>query len=123
MSTRDRIARRLDTGYCDRMERSLDDALAALGEAQARGEAISVGLVGNCADVLPELARRGIVPDVLTDQTSAHDPLNGYVPHGMSLAEAAALRARRSGRLRRALAPRQWACTSRPCWNCSSAAR
>ena len=67
--------------------------MAALGEAQARGEAISVGLVGNCADVVPELARRGIVPDVLTDQTSAHDPLNGYVPHGMTLAEAAALRA------------------------------
>jgi urocanate hydratase len=89
----DRIRRRLDTGYCDRMERSLDAALAALGEAQARGEAISVGLVGNCADVVPELARRGIVPDVLTDQTSAHDPLNGYVPHGMTLAEAAALRA------------------------------
>jgi urocanate hydratase len=89
----DRIRRRLDTGYCDRMERSLDGALAALGEAQARGEAISVGLVGNCADVVPELARRGIVPDVLTDQTSAHDPLNGYVPHGMTLAEAAALRA------------------------------
>ena len=88
-----RIQRRLDTGYCDRMERSLDAALAALGEAQARGEAISVGLVGNCADVLPELVRRGIVPDVLTDQTSAHDPLNGYVPHGMTLEAAAALRA------------------------------
>jgi urocanate hydratase len=88
----DRIRRRLDTGYCDRMERSLDGALAALGEAQARGEAISVGLVGNCADVVPELAQRGIVPDVLTDQTSAHDPLNGYVPHGMTLAEAAELR-------------------------------
>jgi urocanate hydratase len=88
-----RIERRLDTGYCDRMERSLDAALAALGEAQARGEAISVGLVGNCADVLPELVRRGIVPDVLTDQTSAHDPLNGYVPHGMTLEAAAALRA------------------------------
>jgi len=88
----DRIRRRLDTGYCDRMERDLDAALGALREAQARREAISVGLVGNCADVVPELARRGIVPDVLTDQTSAHDPLNGYVPHGMTLAEAAALR-------------------------------
>jgi len=89
----DRIRRRLDTGYCDRMERSLDSALAALGEAQARGEALSVGLAGNCADVVPELARRGIVPDVLTDQTSAHDPLNGYVPHGMTLEAAAASRA------------------------------
>ena len=88
-----RIRRRLGTGYCDRMERSLDAALAALDEARASGEAISVGLVGNCADVVPELARRGIVPDVLTDQTSAHDPLNGYVPHGMTLEAAAALRA------------------------------
>ena len=89
----ERIRRRLDTGYCDRMERSLDRALAAIDEARARGESISVGLVGNCADVVPELARRGIVPDVLTDQTSAHDPLNGYVPHGVTLEQAAALRA------------------------------
>jgi urocanate hydratase len=88
-----RIKRRLDTGYCDRVETSLDRALAALDATRASGEAISVGLVGNCADVVPELARRGIVPDVLTDQTSAHDPLNGYVPHGMTLAEATALRA------------------------------
>ena len=88
-----RIRRRLDTGYCDRMEPSLDAALATLGEARARRAALSVGLVGNCADVVPELVRRGIVPDVLTDQTSAHDPLNGYVPHGMTLEEAAALRA------------------------------
>src|SRR5690606_3311461 len=58
-----------------------------------RGEALSVGLVGNCAEVLPELVRRDIVPDVLTDQTSAHDPLNGYVPAGLSLDEAASLRA------------------------------
>ena len=71
-----RIQRRIETGYCDRMARTLDEALAML----AGPEAISVGLVGNCADVLPEMARRGIVPDVLTDQTSAHDPLNGYVP-------------------------------------------
>jgi len=84
-----RIQRRLDTGYCDRLARNLDEALAILGERQA----VSVALVGNCADVLPELVRRGFVPDVLTDQTSAHDPLNGYVPNGMSLAEARALRA------------------------------
>src|SRR5215467_6236212 len=82
-----RIQRRLDTGYCDRMTRSLDEALTIL---QA-GEPISVGLVGNCADILPELVRRRFVPDVLTDQTSAHDPLNGYVPNGMSLEEARAL--------------------------------
>src|ERR1017187_8772938 len=73
-----RIQRRLETGYCDRMARSLDEALELL----AGPEAISVALVGNCADVLPEMARRGIVPDVLTDQTSAHDPLHGYVPNG-----------------------------------------
>ncbi len=83
-----RIQRRLETGYCDRIAHSLDEALALL----AGPEALSVGLVGNCAGVLPELVRRGIVPDVVTDQTSAHDPLNGYVPHGLTLAEAAALR-------------------------------
>jgi urocanate hydratase len=89
-----RIQRRVETGYCDRLARSLDDALRILDDARASQSAISVGLVGNCADVLPELARRGIVPDVLTDQTSAHDPLNGYVPNGLSLDEARALRAR-----------------------------
>jgi urocanate hydratase len=85
-----RIQRRLATGYCDRMARTLDEALELL----AGPEAVSVALVGNCADVLPEMARRGITPDVLTDQTSAHDPLNGYVPNGMTLAEARVLRAR-----------------------------
>jgi len=83
-----RIQRRLETGYCDRMTHSLDEAL----EIVSRREPVSVGLVGNCADVLPELARRGFVPDVLTDQTSAHDPLNGYVPNGMTLDEARELR-------------------------------
>jgi urocanate hydratase len=88
-----RIRRRLETGYCDRISRSLDEALEILRGAQAAGQAISVGLVGNCADVLPELVRRGFVPDVLTDQTSAHDPLNGYVPNGITLDEAVGLRA------------------------------
>ena len=88
-----RIKRRLETGYCDRMAGSLDDALGILADAQSRKEAVSVALVGNCADVIPELARRGFVPDVLTDQTSAHDPLNGYVPNGMMLEQALALRA------------------------------
>ena len=83
-----RIQRRLDTGYCDRMVYSLDEALPLV----ERREAVSVGLVGNCADVIPELARRGVVPDVLTDQTSAHDPLHGYVPNGMTLEAARALR-------------------------------
>jgi urocanate hydratase len=87
-----RIARRIETGYCDRLARDLDEALELANTARAAGQALSVGLVGNCADVLPELARRGVVPDVLTDQTSAHDPLNGYVPNGMTLEEAVALR-------------------------------
>jgi urocanate hydratase len=87
-----RIQRRMETGYCDRIAWNLGEALRFTEEARAAGEALSVGLVGNCADVLPELVRRGYVPDVLTDQTSAHDPLNGYVPNGMSLEEARALR-------------------------------
>jgi len=74
------------------MATDLDDGLRIIDEARSKGEAISVGLVGNCADVLPELARRDILPDVLTDQTSAHDALNGYVPNGMNLEEAARLR-------------------------------
>lgn len=87
-----RIERRLRTGYCDHMSFDLDQALRQIEEARSRGEAISVGLVGNCADVLPELVRRRIVPDLLTDQTSAHDPLNGYIPNRMSLEEASELR-------------------------------
>jgi urocanate hydratase len=88
-----RIAKRVANGYCDRSTRSLDEALAWIAAAQRSGEALSVGLVGNAAEVLPELVRRGVTPDVLTDQTSAHDMLNGYVPSHTSLAEAAALRA------------------------------
>jgi urocanate hydratase len=84
-----RIRRRLETGYCDRIADTLDEALRLLDTS----EPVSVALVGNCADVLPELVRRGLAPDVLTDQTSAHDPLNGYVPRGMSLEEALRLRA------------------------------
>lgn len=92
-----RIGKRIKTGYCDRMATDLDEALRIIDEARSKGEAISVGLVGNCADVIPELARRGIVPDVLTDQTSAHDALNGYVPNGMTLEEASALRRENPG--------------------------
>ncbi|MBI2795083.1 MAG: urocanate hydratase [Gemmatimonadetes bacterium] len=88
-----RIQKRLDTGYCDRLTHSLDEALRWIAEAQRTGSGLSVGLVGNAADVLPELVRRNVVPDVVTDQTSAHDMLNGYVPAGMTLADAAALRA------------------------------
>ncbi|GLC27532.1 urocanate hydratase [Roseisolibacter agri] len=87
-----RIDKRLATGYCDRKAHDLDEALAQVEHARRSGSALSVGLVGNAADVLPELVRRGVVPDVVTDQTSAHDMLHGYVPAGLTLAEAAALR-------------------------------
>ncbi|MCA9705349.1 MAG: urocanate hydratase [Myxococcales bacterium] len=87
-----RIERRLRTGYLHKSTQTLDEALEVLAEAQAKGEALSVGLLGNCAAVLPELVRRGVIPDVVTDQTSAHDELNGYVPDGLSLAGAAELR-------------------------------
>ena len=89
-----RIEKRLASGYCDHIARTLDEALSILDAAKRDGKAISVGLVANAADVLSELIRRNIVPDVLTDQTSAHDPLNGYVPNGMSLTEALAVRER-----------------------------
>jgi urocanate hydratase len=77
---RSRIERRLQTGYLDRMSDALDEALELVLEAKRNRQPLSVGLVGNAAEVLPELVRRGVVPDVLTDQTSAHDTLNGYVP-------------------------------------------
>ncbi|HZS57011.1 MAG TPA: urocanate hydratase [Bryobacteraceae bacterium] len=89
-----RIEKRVRTGYCDRLAHSLDEALTELDSAKSQGVALSVGLVANCADVIPELGRRGMVPDIVTDQTSAHDPLNGYVPNGMSLEQALALRQR-----------------------------
>jgi urocanate hydratase len=90
----ERIKRRVKSGYCDVMVSSLDEALRILKNAVRKGEATSVGLVGNCADLIPELAQRGIVPDVLTDQTSAHDPIGGYVPNKMTLAQALELRQR-----------------------------
>lgn len=89
---RSRMQKRIDTGYLDVIADSLDSALDQVLEAKANGKAISVGVEGNCADMLPILLERGIVPDVLTDQTSAHDPINGYVPNGMSFSEAIALR-------------------------------
>ena len=89
-----RIEKRVRTRYCDRLTHSLDEALAILDQAISEGRPLSVGLVGNCADVIPELARRGLIPDIITDQTSAHDPLNGYVPKGMDLNEAFLLRDR-----------------------------
>ena len=87
-----RIERRVLNGYCDRMAFTLDEALDILHDAREQKRAVSVGLVGNCAEVLPEIVRRGIKVDAVTDQTSAHDPLNGYVPAGMTLEEAAELR-------------------------------
>ncbi len=89
-----RIEKRVRTGYCDHRARDLEDALRLLDSAPKEGRAISVGLVGNCADIIPELARRGVAPDVITDQTSAHDPLNGYVPNGITFESALVLRKR-----------------------------
>jgi len=87
-----RVDKRIATRYCDRKTSSIDEALDWIGAAREAREPLSVALVGNAADVLPMLAARGIVPDVLTDQTSAHDMLNGYVPAGIPLNEALALR-------------------------------
>jgi urocanate hydratase len=89
---RQRIQRRLETRYLDVMSESLDDALTQARAAQQKGHALSIGLLGNAADVLPEMERRGVIPDLLTDQTSAHDPLNGYVPNGMTYEAALQLR-------------------------------
>ncbi|WP_200910050.1 urocanate hydratase [Geobacillus stearothermophilus] len=89
-----RIQRRLDTKYLDTMTDSLEAALAMAKRAKEEKKALSIGLVGNAAEVLPRLVEMGFVPDVLTDQTSAHDPLNGYIPAGLTLDEAAELRAR-----------------------------
>ena len=82
-----RIEMRLQTGYLDRQSSDLDEALAIVEEACARNAPVSVGLLGNAAEVYPELVRRGVRPDAVTDQTSAHDPLNGYLPAGWTLAE------------------------------------
>jgi len=87
-----RIERRLETRYLDKRADNLDRALAMINEATAKGQAISVGLLGNAAEIFPELVRRGIRPDVVTDQTSAHDPLNGYLPAGWSLDKAERMR-------------------------------
>jgi urocanate hydratase len=87
-----RIERRLETRYLDEATESLDDALARVRVAASEGRALSVGLLGNAADVVPELARRGEHFDFVTDQTAAHDPLTGYIPRGLSVEDAAALR-------------------------------
>jgi len=89
---RTRIQRRLDTRYLDVMTESLDEAIRMALEAKNEKKAISIGLLGNAPEVLNEMLKRNFIPDVLTDQTSSHDPLNGYIPMGMSLEEAAELR-------------------------------
>ena len=92
-----RIDRRIASGYLMRRSDDLDEALSLLDAARSKREPLSVGLLGNCAEVLPELVRRGVIPDIVTDQTSAHDELHGYVPDGLSLTAAAELRARDPG--------------------------
>lgn len=87
-----RIDRRIETRYTDVKTHSLDDAIRLAKEAKQDGKALSIGLVGNAADILPEMISRGFIPEVLTDQTSAHDPLNGYIPSKMILEEATSLR-------------------------------
>ena len=91
---RSRIQRRVEKRYCDRISEDLDEALALCEGARCEGRALSVGLVGNCGDILPEIVHRGVEVDVVTDQTSAHDPLNGYIPQGLTLSEAEQLRQR-----------------------------
>ncbi|MGB5529010.1 MAG: urocanate hydratase, partial [Ignavibacteriaceae bacterium] len=89
---RARVQKRIDTGYIDFLTDDLDEALEKVLSAKAEGEALSVGLVGNAGEILPEILKKGIIPDLLTDQTSAHDVLNGYVPMGMSFKDAIDLR-------------------------------
>lgn len=99
-----RVERRLETRYLDKATADVGEALRWCEAARRAGAALSVGLIGNCAEIVPDLVRRGVVPDVLTDQTSAHDTLNGYVPSGLSLAEAIALRSSDPGQyVRRAV--------------------
>ncbi len=88
------IQRRLETGYCDEMASTLDEALNQVREACNLSQPLSIGLVGNAAEIYPELVQRGITPDLVTDQTSAHDALNGYIPAGLTLEQAAELRQR-----------------------------
>ena len=88
----ERARRRVETRYCDKLTHSLEEALRWADEATSKGEPLSIGVIGNCAELFPAILAKGVVPDVVTDQTSAHDMLNGYLPDGMSLEEAARLR-------------------------------
>ncbi|WP_126425531.1 urocanate hydratase [Brevibacillus marinus] len=89
---RTRIEKRIETRYCDMMVETLDEAIRLAQEAKAEKRPLSIGLLGNAAEILPEMLRRGFIPDIVTDQTSAHDPLNGYLPAGMTMEEGARLR-------------------------------
>ena len=119
---RTRIERRLETGYCDKMAESLEEALQLCEDAKRKKQALSVCLEGNCAEVLPELVRREVEIDVITDQTSAHDPLNGYIPAGYSLAAASALRQADPVEYVK-LSMARWRCMWTRCWPCSGAVR
>ena len=110
-----RIERRLQTRYLDEATESLDDAVARVRAAAAEGRALSVGLLGNAADVVPELARRGEHFDLVTDQTAAHDPLTGYIPTGLSVEEAVFVARVRSGRVPARAPARRSRCTWRRC--------
>ncbi|MEH7558675.1 urocanate hydratase, partial [Priestia megaterium] len=89
---RTRIEKRIETRYCDVVLESLDEAIKIAKEAKKEKKALSIGLVGNAAEVLPQMIKRGFIPDIVTDQTSAHDPLNGYLPIGLTLSEGETLR-------------------------------
>ncbi|USL45447.1 urocanate hydratase (plasmid) [Priestia megaterium] len=89
---RTRIEKRIETRYCDIVVESLDEAIKIAKEAKKEKKALSIGLVGNAAEVLPQMIKRGFIPDIVTDQTSAHDPLNGYLPIGLTLSEGETLR-------------------------------
>ncbi|MDC0706838.1 urocanate hydratase, partial [Priestia sp. AB] len=89
---RTRIEKRIETRYCDIVVESLDEAIKIAKEAKKGKKALSIGLVGNAAEVLPQMIKRGFIPDIVTDQTSAHDPLNGYLPVGFTLEKGEVLR-------------------------------
>lgn len=89
---RTRIEKRIETHYCDKLVETLEEAITLAEEAKLEGRALSIGLIGNAAEVLPKMIERNFIPDVITDQTSAHDPLNGYLPVGITLEEGRALR-------------------------------
>jgi len=118
----ERIERRIKTRYLDRETESVDEALAWAEGAKSAQEPLSIGLLGNCADVEPDLLIRGFRPDIVTDQTSAHDPLGGYVPAGLSLEEASALREREPEEYQKRWLDtwRPWSGSSMPAPSCST---